>query len=100
MTKRKQILKMSLFIICILFMGLIMTGCSVEDLGIDARGKSAYQIAVENGFVGTEQEWLESLKGESGEYAGKGLSAYEIAVKNGFVGTEQYCIAGRTNQRV
>ena len=25
-------------------------------------GKSAYQIAVDNGFVGTEQEWLESLK--------------------------------------
>ena len=93
MTKRKQILKMSLFIICILFMGLIMAGCSVEDLGIDARGKSAYQIAVENGFVGTEQEWLASLKGESGEYAGKGLSAYEIAVKNGFVGTEQEWLA-------
>lgn len=30
-------------------------------------GKSAYQIAVENGFVGTEQEWLASLKGEPGE---------------------------------
>lgn len=28
-------------------------------------GKSAYEIAVENGFVGTEQEWLDSLKGES-----------------------------------
>ena len=26
-------------------------------------GKSAYQIAVENGFVGTEVEWLASLKG-------------------------------------
>lgn len=26
-------------------------------------GKSAYQIAVENGFMGTEAEWLESLKG-------------------------------------
>ena len=26
-------------------------------------GKSAYQIAVENGFIGTEAEWLESLKG-------------------------------------
>ena len=26
------------------------------------RGKSAYQIAVENGFQGTEQEWLDSLK--------------------------------------
>lgn len=26
-------------------------------------GKSAYEIAVENGFEGTEQEWLVSLKG-------------------------------------
>lgn len=25
-------------------------------------GKSAYQVAVDNGFEGTEQEWLESLK--------------------------------------
>ena len=30
-------------------------------------GKSAYQIAVENGFVGTEAEWLESLKGIKGD---------------------------------
>ena len=29
-------------------------------------GKSAYEIAVENGFQGNESEWLESLKGESG----------------------------------
>lgn len=28
-------------------------------------GKSAYEIAVENGFVGTVTEWLESLKGYS-----------------------------------
>ena len=27
-------------------------------------GKSAYEIAVENGFEGTEEEWLESLKGD------------------------------------
>ena len=26
-------------------------------------GKSAYEVAVDNGFVGTEQEWLASLKG-------------------------------------
>lgn len=32
--------------------------------GID--GKSAYQIAVNNGFVGTEAEWIASLKGETG----------------------------------
>ena len=30
-------------------------------------GKSAYQIAVENGFVGTEAEWIESLKGVKGD---------------------------------
>ena len=30
-------------------------------------GDSAYQVAVNNGFVGTEEEWLESLKGEKGE---------------------------------
>lgn len=29
-------------------------------------GKSAYDIAVDNGFEGTEQEWLESLKGDTG----------------------------------
>lgn len=29
-------------------------------------GKSAYEVAVENGFVGTEIEWLESLTGPPG----------------------------------
>lgn len=29
-------------------------------------GKSAYQIALDNGFIGTEVDWLESLKGENG----------------------------------
>lgn len=28
-----------------------------------ADGKSAYEIACDNGFVGTEEEWLVSLKG-------------------------------------
>lgn len=31
-----------------------------------AQAKNAYQIAVENGFEGTVEEWLESLKGEKG----------------------------------
>ncbi len=30
-------------------------------------GKSAYEIAKENGFEGTEKEWLESLKGADGK---------------------------------
>ena len=33
----------------------------------DYRGLSAYEIAVENGFKGTEAEWLASLKGEPGK---------------------------------
>jgi cell wall-associated NlpC family hydrolase len=46
----------------------------------ELRGYSAYEIAVINGYKGTEQEWIESRNG---------YSAYEIAVNNGFVGTEQ-----------
>ena len=33
---------------------------------IPESGKSAYQVAVDNGFVGTETEWLASLKGDTG----------------------------------
>ena len=81
-------------------------------------GKSAYEIAIEHGFVGTEADWLESLKGVDGKdgcdgrngvdgLPGKdgkdgadglpgrdgingtdGKSAYIIAVEHGFSGTE------------
>lgn len=51
-------------------------------------GKSAYEIALENGFVGTEEEWLESLNGQDGADGVDGISAYQVAVNNGFVGTE------------
>lgn len=40
-----------------------------EDL---PRGKSAYEVAVENGFSGTETEWLASLKGEPGAAGANG----------------------------
>ena len=39
--------------------------------GID--GKSAYQLAVEKGFVGTEAEWIASLKGEIGPIGPQGI---------------------------
>ena len=35
-------------------------------------GESSYEIAVKNGYVGTEEEWLLSLKGENGEKGEKG----------------------------
>ena len=80
-----------------------------------ADGKSAYEVAVDNGFVGDEDAWLLSLVGETGPQGPQGvqgvagatgpqgpqgntgpagangtngLSAYEVAVANGFVGTE------------
>lgn len=34
--------------------------------GLGQNGKSAYELACEKGFKGTELEWLESLKGDNG----------------------------------
>jgi len=60
-------------------------------LGIPgAAGRSAYQIALDNGFTGTEQDWLTSLQGAPGNPGGPGpagKSAYQVAVDNGFNGT-------------
>lgn len=51
-------------------------------------GKSAYEVAVEQGFVGTVDEWLLSLKGTNGQDGLDGESAYQIALNNGFNGTQ------------
>lgn len=37
-------------------------------------GESAYQIALDNGFVGSQEEWLTSLKGKSGSNGADGFS--------------------------
>lgn len=41
---------------------------STANMSIGIPGLSAYEVAVKNGFVGTEQEWLASLKGEPFTY--------------------------------
>ena len=60
-------------------------------------GKSAYEVAVDEGFVGTQAEWLASLKGEpgvngtngtNGTNGQDGQSAYALAVSKGYSGTE------------
>ena len=68
-------------------------------------GKSAYEIAVENGFSGDVNAWLASLKGAKGDSGSNGTgtqgnpgkdgtdgkngkSAYEIARDGGYTGTE------------
>ena len=63
-------------------------------------GKSAYQIAVEQGYQGSESDWLSSLKGDKGEKGNTGAkgnpgqdgtdgkSAYAIAVEHGYENSE------------
>lgn len=41
-------------------------------------GLSAYQIALNNGFAGTEAEWLASLQGQDGEDGSGGTLPYTI----------------------
>lgn len=61
---------------------------TTEELDL-IRGHSAYQVAVQEGYQGTEDEWLESLNGEDGEKGEPGLSAYSEAVNMGFSGTKE-----------
>ena len=41
-------------------------------------GESAYQLAVRNGYTGTESQWLESLKGKNGQNGENGISYQDI----------------------
>jgi hypothetical protein len=62
-------------------------------------GSSAYQVAVQNGFQGSETQWLASLQGTAGTNGTNGMdgsdgaSAYQIAVQNGFQGSETQWLA-------
>ena len=38
-----------------------------SDMQFGFEGKSAYEVAVRNGFAGSETEWLASLKGDKGD---------------------------------
>ena len=97
--------------------------CACDGAQDGKNGKSAYEIAVEHGFVGDERAWLDSLRGQDGQNGidgaqgapgepgkdgaqgtpgepGKdgasgadGKSAYQIAVEYGYQGTEQEWIA-------
>lgn len=51
-------------------------------------GKSAYEIAVANGYDGNEAQWLASLKGRDGERGRNGLSAYKMADGDLLYGSE------------
>ena len=55
-------------------------------------GDSAYQVWIDEGNTGTEQEFLDSLKGTDGEPGDPGAdgdSAYQLWIDEGNTGTEQ-----------
>jgi hypothetical protein len=55
-------------------------------------GDSAYQVWIDEGNTGTEQEFLDSLKGTDGEPGDPGAdgdSAYQVWIDEGNTGTEQ-----------
>lgn len=57
------------------FTTALKTKLETMRIGTDGRdGKSAYEIARENGFTGTKEEWLLSLKGAKGDKGENGLN--------------------------
>lgn len=75
----KKVKKILLAAVCGIISFAALFGISACKGEPGEAGKSAYDIAVENGFKGTEAEWLESLKSES---------AYDIWIKSGHRGTQ------------
>ncbi len=81
---------------------IVMIGCGEVDGSIfgdgfmppscqTVAGLSAYEVAVDNGFSGTEAEWLESLRGDAGVQGISGLdglSAYQLWILAGNEGNE------------
>lgn len=61
------------------------------DLGkvVGNDGKSAYQVAVENGFIGDEQAWLNSLKGERGAPGPTYTAGVGIDITNNVISNTQ-----------
>lgn len=73
MKKFGKILLCVALCLCAVFTLSACTGFG-DQIVINKNGKSAYEIAVDNGFVGSEQDWLESLKGQKGEKGQDGTS--------------------------
>ena len=81
-----SITKFLSLLLILIFCTSVTTSCVLAD------GKSAYEIAVDHGFKGSESEWLESLKGSSAEAPSKDFTMnelYEFAVSNGYEGSAE-----------
>lgn len=85
MTIKKKATLILILAVSLLF-SLLFSSCQATP-GKD--GKSAYELAVENGFQGTLDEWLESLKGADGQNGKDGKNGENgIDGKNGVDGKD------------
>ena len=86
---KKNILLLSLLAVAVAILVFLILNLRQGGLWIISgmNGKSSYEIAVENGFTGSRQEWIAALQGRDGTNGTNGKSAYELAVENGFEGT-------------
>lgn len=57
-------------------------GDKVGSIGKGKNGKSAYQVALDNGFQGSEQDWLDSLKCADGIGVPIGGTTGQVLAKN------------------
>lgn len=78
----KRITAFALFIVLL----LSMTSCNLSSSMKGEDGLSAYEIAVEEGFEGTLEEWLDSLKGSKGLKGASGSNG--VKGKNGIDGKD------------
>jgi len=63
-------------------------------------GSNAYQVAVANGFIGTEAQWLESLQGTTGPAGAQGIQGTAGTSLPGTVAGEMYYWNGTAWVRV
>ena len=83
----------------ILALGVTFTACAKTDNDLSDVDyvRQSYAVAVEKGFDGTLEEWIELLKGEKGA---DGKSAYQLAVENaGFSGTFEQWLASLKGEK-
>ncbi|MCB9498383.1 MAG: serine protease [Bacillales bacterium] len=90
MKKRKTIFIKVFALVSMVILAITLAGCTfTNNTQTSEEAKNAYELAVENGFTGTLDEWLASLV-ENDSYE----SIYDLAVENGiFTGTLEEFIA-------
>lgn len=66
-----------------------VAGANGKDGINGTNGLSAYQIAVSNGFIGTEQQWIVSLKGATGATGASGANGWTPSLRTEVRGTDE-----------